>query len=165
MYEQVELEIYTRLLPFQGANIEVAKLPESEADFKRPYTKAKFTVCYKGSKWKDPRSTSHITQEEELLFEIAIQSRTLRGNRGIYTLKRLLTQALVGFQPTDCERMYAKESGMTGVETTLTDGVYTYSAVFACTTLSVEDFEEDLSLILEKITNNCETTGDTVVVE
>lgn len=163
-YEQAEDDIYNRLLPFEGADIEVAKLPESQADFKRPYVKAKFTIGYKGSKWKDPRSTSHISQEEEVIFEIAIQSRTLRGAKGVYTLKRLLTQALVGFQPTDCDRMYAKESGMTG-DATLADGVWSYSALFACTTLSVEDFEEDLTVILQKITNKSGTTNDEFIVE
>lgn len=168
-YEQAEEDIYQRLQPFTGANIEVVKLPEAQADFKRPFEKAKFTVGYKGSKWKDPQSTGHISQVEELLFEIALQSRTLRGPRGLYTLKSLVTQALVGFAPTDCDKIYAKESGMTGVADTQVDGVWTYVAIFACTTLSVEDFEEDLSVILTQITSVREypdgsPTGDTLVV-
>jgi hypothetical protein len=168
-YEQAETDIYTRLLPFQGANIEVVKLPETQEDFKRPFAKAKFTVGYKGSKWKDPQSTGHISQVEELLFEIAIQSRTLRGAKGLYSLKKLLTQALVGFTPTDCDKIYAKESGMTGVSETLNDGVWTYCVIVACTTLSVEDFEEDLSVILSRITTNREdengnATGDVIEV-
>lgn len=164
-YEQVEEDIYQRLLPFQGISIDVVKLPDNEADFKRAFAKGKITIGYKGSKWDAPRSTSQIAQEEKLIFEVAMQSRELRGSRGLYMLKRVVTQALTGFQPTDCNRMYPEESGMTGVKETFTDGVWTYSAIFHCTTLTVEDFEEDLTLLLKKITTENRELGDTLVVE
>jgi hypothetical protein len=170
-YEQAEADIVTRLSPLAGLNIEAIPLPENQEQFKRPFEKGKITVAYKGSKWEKPRSTSQITQEETLHFEIVMQSRTLRGSTGLYNIKQIVTQGLVGFQPTGCDRMYAVESGMTGVADTLQDGVWTYSAVFACTTLSVEDFEEDLSVLITRITNKRkdyitgELTGDEVITE
>jgi hypothetical protein len=99
------------------------------------------------------------------MFQIEIQSRTLRGDRGIYIMKKALNQAIIGFAPADCDRIYAKESGMTGVAETLNEGVWTYSFVVACKTISVEDYAEDLSVLLKKITNNDLTTGGSFVVE
>lgn len=151
-YQQAEADILARLQPLAGADLEVEALPEKLSDFNRPFEKGKITVGYKGSKWDKPRSTAQITQQEELSFEISMQSRTLRGPKGIYAIKYLITKALLGFQPTDCERMYAHESGMTGTATQ-NDGVWTYSAIFCCTALVVEDFEEDLSVILNRISN------------
>lgn len=168
-YEQAEADIVTRLSPLAGLNIEVIPLPENQEQFKRPFEKGKITVAYKGSKWEKPRSTAQIAQEETLHFEIVMQSRTLRGSTGLYAIKQIVNAGLVGFQPIDCDRMYAVESGMTGVADTLQDGVWTYSAVFACTYLSVEDFEEDLSVLITRITNlrkdynTGELTGDSVV--
>jgi hypothetical protein len=165
-YEQAEQDIADRLAPFVTAGvIDIVLLPQNVSDFKRPFTKGKITICYKGSKWQDPRSTAQISQEEEVMFQIEIQSRTLRGDHGIYLMKKALNQAIIGFAPTDCDRIYAKESGMTGVAETLNDGVWTYSYVVACKSISVEDYEEDLSVLLKKITNNDLTTGGSFVVE
>ncbi len=153
-YEQAEDDIVTRLMPFINAGIDIAKLPEAQADFKRPFDKAKITIGYKGSKWDKPTSTGHISQDEDVMFEFSIQSRTLRGDRGIYIVKALIIQALVGFAPTDCDKMYCKESGMTGAKEVFEDGVWTYTLIMCCRNVSVEDFEEDLSVILHRITNN-----------
>jgi Gp37 protein len=152
-YQAAEQDIIDRIAPFKTAAIDIQILPENQVDFKRPFEKAKITVAYKGSKWKDPASTGHMSQDEEVMFEFSIQSRTLRGDRGIYKVKALLIQALVGFAPTDCDKMYCKESGMTQAHTTFEGGVWTYTLIMCCRNVSVEDFEEDLSVILRKITN------------
>lgn len=151
-YQQAEADIVTRLQPFSGDDLEIVPLPENLKDFERPFTKGKITVCYKGSKWDKPHSTQQISQKEELTFEISMQSRFLRGSKGIYAIKYMVTKALLGFMPTDCDRMYAHESGMTGVATQ-NDGVWTYSYLLCCTSLVVEDFEEDLSVMLNRISN------------
>lgn len=163
-YEAIEEEIYQRLLPLEGANIEIVKLPENQKDFERPFEKSKITVGYKGSKWDKPRSTAQISQNEELMFEFSLQARRLRGSKGVYNLKDILKVALIGFQPVDCDRMYAHESGMTGVAT-LHEGVWTYSCILCTSSLTVEDFEEDLSVILKKITSTNTLTGDVLIVE
>lgn len=164
-YEAAEDDIYNRLKVFESVNVEVEKLPENHKNFKRPYEKAKITVGYKGSKWEKTKSTQQIAQDEKLTFELALQSKVLRGPRGLYNLKRLVTVALVGFAPTDCDRMTADESGMTGVTETLVDGVWTYTMLFCTTTLTVEDFEEDLTVLLTKITNKMPYGDPDVVVE
>lgn len=152
-YEQAEQDIVECLLPFVNAGIQIQKLPETQADFKRPFDKAKITIGYKGSKWEKPMSTGHMSQDEEVMFEFSIQSRTLRANLGVYLVKSLIIKALVGFAPTDCDKMYCKESGMTGAKEVFEDGVWTYTLVMCCRNVSVEDFEEDLTAILHKITN------------
>lgn len=159
-YEQAETDIIARITPFINAGIEVIPLPQNQADFKRPFEKAKITVAYKGSKWEKPQSTAEMSQDEDVMFEFSIQSKTLRGDRGIYIVKSLLIQALVGFAPTNCDKMYCKESGMTEAKTTFEDGVWTYTLIMCCRNVSVEDFTEDLSVILQRITNNVSINGN-----
>ncbi len=157
-YEQGERDILTRLAPYKTAGIDLAIMPEAQDEFKRPFKHGRVWVGYKGSKWKDPNSTGEMSQDEEVLFEFSFQSRTLRGNIGIYTLLGMTIQALVGFRPSSCDKMYCKESGYTPLNSILEDGVWTFTMVMGCRSVSVEDFEEDLSVIMRKFTNKF--TGD-----
>lgn len=163
-YEQVETDILTRLAPLSGFDIEVVPLPENQNDFKRPFGKGKVTVGYKGSKWKMPSSTGEVSQLEIVTFEFGLQSRTLRGPVGIYTILNFVLVALIGFKPTNSEKMYAHEAGMTGVQGVFEDGVWTYTLLLSFNRINVEDFEEDLTLILRRITNNFPVTNDQVIV-
>lgn len=159
-YEESEQSIIDRLVPFKDAGIELQALPEAQADFKRPFTKGRIIIGYKGSKWADKiLSAGHAVQNEEVIWEITLQSRFLRGDLGIYRLMALTIQALVGFQPANCDKMYCKEGGMTG-SANFEEGVWTYSLLMACSNINVEDFEEDLSVIFSRFTNKeafCET--------
>lgn len=152
-YAQAERDILDRLAPYKVAGIDLQVMPEAEADFKRPFKNGRIYCGYKGSKYKDPNSTAEMSQDEEVLFEFSFQSRTLRGDIGIYTLLALTVQALVGFKPTSCDKMYCKESGYTVLNSVHVDGVWTFTMVMACRSVSVEDFEEDLTVIMRKFTN------------
>lgn len=164
-YELSEASIIERLVPFKTAGIELQALPEKLSDFQRPFTRGRIIVGYKGSKWAEKiKSAGHSTQDEEVIWEITFQSRFLRGDFGIYTLMSTAIRALVGFAPENCDKMYCKEGGMTGVAT-LEEGVWTYSLLMACSNINVEDFEEDLTVIFSRFTNKeafCgEETGHT----
>lgn len=152
-YSQAELDIVSRLAPFKTLGVQVELTPQAQADFKRPFTKGRIIVGYKGSKWHDPKSTAEMSQDEEVMFQIDFQSRTLREDIGIYKMLGIATQGLVGFAPSNCDRMYCKESGYTPLNAIYEDGVWTFSMIMACRSVSVEDFEEDLSVIIKKFTN------------
>lgn len=152
-YLQGELDIVDRLAPFKTLDVQVELQPQAQADFKRPFKKGRIVVGYKGSKWHDPKSTAEISQDEEVMFQIDFQSRTLRDDIGIYKMLAIATQGLVGFAPTHCDKLYCKESGYTPLNAIYEDGVWTFSMIMACRSVSVEDFEEDLSVIIKRFTN------------
>jgi hypothetical protein len=164
-YEQAIADIVSRLSPLTAAQIDVVHTPENQNEFERPFTTGKISVGYKGSKWEKPKSTAEISQDEEVMFELAIQSRKLRGSKGIYAIKKLLIQVLVGFQPTDCDRLYCKESGVTGLPEVFKDGVWTYSLIVCARNVTVEDFEEDLSVIMSQFINKDDTLGGQFTVD
>lgn len=153
-YETLEDEIVTRLTPFISAGITVEKLPELEADRSKPLpTKAKFTVIYAGSEYGNSMSTAHVSQEEKVFIQILIESTFLRGTLGVYSLASVLKQALTGFQPTGCRKIQvAKHHTIGGENAEKINNLWNYNVIFQTTAVHVEDFEEDLTQILKRIT-------------
>ena len=166
-YETLETEIITRLTPFISAGITVEKLPELEADRSKPLpTKAKFTLIYAGSEYGNSMSTSYVSQEEKIFIQILIESTFLRGTLGVYSLASLLKSALTGFQPTGCRKIQvSKHHTIGGENSEKINNMWNYNVIFQTTSLHVEDFEEDLSLILQKITLIDLPDGEVNVIE
>lgn len=166
-YENLETEIVARLSPFLTVGITVEKLPELEAERKVPLpTKAKFTVIYAGSEYASPLSTAQISQEEKIFIQILIESTFLRGPVGVYNLASVLKKALTGFQPSGCRRMQVtKHHTIGGENAEKINNMWNYNVIFQTTSLHVEDFTEDLSLILKKITTIDEPDGEINIIE
>lgn len=166
-YETLETEIVARLTPFLTAGIAVEKLPELEADRSKPLpTKAKFTVIYAGSEYGSALSTAQISQEEKVFIQILIESTFLRGSLGVYNLASLLKKALTGFKPSGCRRIQVtKHHTIGGENAEKINNMWNYNVIFQTTALHVEDFEEDLTLILEKITLVDQPDGEINIIE
>ncbi len=140
IYEEIESEIADRLAAVIGAGIDVTVLPERQADYSRPFVNGQVTVCYHSSKYAEPNSTAQMSQYEDISFILAIQSRTLRGDKGIYEIASKCRRYLIGFEPTNCHRMWAKEFGLQDGK--IEDNLWTYYAIFCTRTLAVEDYAE-----------------------
>lgn len=155
-YELLETEIVERLLPFAIAGITVKALPETEAEnssSKNLPTKATFTVIYAGSEYPSLNSTYQVSQTENVFVSILIESTFLRGSLGIYNLISVLKKALLGFKPTDCQKITVVKHHTIGTpEAQKINNMWNYQVIFQTTSVCVEDFEEDLSIILKKIT-------------
>lgn len=153
-YENLEIEIVNRLAPFLSVGVTVESLPELEVDRSRPLpTKAKFTVIYAGSEYGSSLSTAQISQEEKIFIQILIESTFLRGTLGVYNLASVLKKALTGFKPSGCRRIQVtKHHTIGGEEAQKINNMWNYNVIFQTTALHVEDFTEDLTLLLEKIT-------------
>ena len=166
-YENLEIEIVARLAPFITAGITVESLPELEVDRSKPLpTKAKFTVIYAGSEYGSALSTAQISQEEKIFIQILIESTFLRGNLGVYNLASVLKKALTGFQPSGCRRIQVtKHHTIGGEEAQKINNMWNYNVIFQTTSIHVEDFEEDLTLILEKITLIDEPDGEINIIQ
>jgi hypothetical protein len=166
-YENLENEIVARLSPFMTAGITVEKIPELESERQKPLpTKAKFTVIYAGSEYAGPLSTAQISQEEKVFIQVLIESTFLRGNLGVYNLASVLKKALTGFQPQGCRRIQVtKHHTIGGENAEKINNMWNYNVIFQTTALHVEDFTEDLTLILQKITLVDQPDGEINVIE
>lgn len=152
-YENLEIEIVDRLQPFTTVGVAVERLPELEINRTRPLpTKAKFTVIYAGSEYGSSLSTAQISQEEKIFIQVLIESTFLRGSAGVYNLASVLKKALTGFQPSGCRRIQVtKHHTIGGEDAEKINNMWNYNVIFQTTSLHVEDFTEDLSLILKEI--------------
>jgi hypothetical protein len=166
-YEILEAEIVNRLKPFVTVGICVEKLPELESDRSKPLpTKAKFTIIYAGSEYGNALSTFQISQEEKIFVQILIESTFLRGTFGVYNLASVLKKALTGFQPTGCRKMQVtKHHTIGGENAEKINNMWNYNVIFQTTSVHVEDFEEDLTLILQKITLIDSPDGEVNIIE
>lgn len=166
-YENLETEIVARLTPFLTVGIAVEKLPELEADRSKPLpTKAKFTVIYAGSEYGSSLSTAQISQEEKIFIQILIESTFLRGTLGVYNLASILKKALTGFRPSGCRRIQVtKHHTIGGENAEKINNLWNYNVIFQTTSVHVEDFTEDLTLILEKITLIDRPDGEINIIE
>lgn len=166
-YENFENEIVSRLSFMNTANIMVEKLPELEADRNKPIpTKAKITVIYAGSEYGNSTSTSQVSQEEKIFIQILIESTFLRGSVGIYNLVSVIKKALIGFRPTFCRRIQiTKHHTIGGEESSKINNLWNYNLIFQTTALEIEDFTEDLSVLLKRITLIDQPDGEVNIIE
>ena len=154
-YEQLEDQVYTRILPMASVQgISVRKMPENEAERQVAFPgNAQFTVIYAGSEYPETMSTSQVSQDEKVFIQVLIESSFLRGPQGIYNLLSALKSYLVGFSPSFCTRMQVvKHHTIGGDEAEKINNMWNYNVIFQARAITVEDFTEDLSLILRKIT-------------
>jgi hypothetical protein len=153
-YEVFEDEIVGRLSFMNTADILVEKMPELESGKSKPLpTKAKITVIYAGSEYGSPLSTSQVSQEEKIFIQILIESTFLRGTLGVYNLVSVIKSALIGFRPSFCKRIQAtKHHTIGGENAEKINNQWNYNLIFQTTAFGVEDFVEDLSVLLKKIT-------------
>lgn len=165
-YEQLETEIVVRLAPFATVGVNVIKTPEVEIERKRPEPqKAQFTVMYAGSEYENVQSTAQVSQMESVFVAVLVESNLLRGQRGVYNLVKVLKEALIGFKPSNCHRLQAVKHHILGSpEAVLKDNIWQLQAVFKTTSLAVEAYTEDLSVILKKITLIDVPGGETTVI-
>jgi len=108
-YEVLENEIVNKFQAWLTERsltdfIDVKLIPENQAEFKQPTAKALVYVCYTGSKYQDPNSTSHIKQDEIVNVAFYILAKKLRGDGGSHQVTRQLKLCFMGYMPTNATR-------------------------------------------------------------
>lgn len=150
LYHGIEAEIKAQLDALASANFEVVQTPQVEADFQRPFMNGRVTVSYIKSVFNAPNSTNHITQKEVMSFQVTIQSRMLRDDKGVHAVTELVRRKLLGFQPSECSKMYLVDNKF--MERDETTAVWTYAMTFETSYIAVEDTEYELEPLLQLIT-------------
>jgi len=165
-YEALQNKIVERLQTFVVAGLEVVRLPENNDELTQTKpSRAKFTVIYAGSEYAKAASTAEISQTEEIFFQILIESSFLYGPLGVYALVSLLKKALTGYQPEGCRRIQVSKHHTIGSpEATRINNMWQYNAVFSTSTIHVQDPEEDIIVLLQKITFTDVPDGEISIV-
>lgn len=155
-YDQLEDDIIARLSPLKFKGIEIVPLPERDADIERPFKNARVTVAYKGSVYNDEGtasrpmilSTAEILQKETADVEIIIQSRLLRGEFGVHSVKEQVTKWVTGFMPKNWGRLYSKQYQFLSND----DGLWSYSFTMNTTYWAVQYVDPTNEVLLQKVT-------------
>ncbi len=147
-FEQLEKDIQARLKAKIGNGIDVDILPETESGYRKPFEKARVTVCYTSSDFDKPKSTSEISQDEEQTIEVVIQARALRGVMGIYDVANRISKALIGFRTAHSRKMYATSFKYSSKE----ENLWAYTYTFAIKTTVVEQPDDVSEPLITQIT-------------
>lgn len=166
-YEKLQDEIVERLQPFITAGIASAiRLPETESERTQNLpTKVKFTVIYAGSEYSDVNSSGYISQYEKVFIQILIESTFLYGGAGVYNMASLLKRVLTGFKAQGTTKFQvAKHHTIGQPDAEKKDNMWQYSIVFQAISVHVEDYTEDLSVILTQLTYIDKPGDETMIV-
>lgn len=137
--EQTESEIVVQLKQIESQYIKVHAAPES--DEQRPEQSGVYSnlfVMYTGSRYSEPRSTNEVSQDEFFQFGVVIESPLLRDDHGIYSLKKKVSDALLGFIPSNSNRLTLVSSGYNAEKMEQNAGVFTFNMIFETRAMAVQ---------------------------
>lgn len=151
-YQAVEESIAEQLSSLSSVGISSAVLPDVQADYKTPIGPTAW-VSYVESSFEAVNLTpTHFSigptiQNEVLNFEMTIQAKKLRGDAGIYKVIELVRRKLLGFAPTNCHKLYLVKV----IPEQFAENLYTYKLLMACSSVAMEDFEEEGGVLITRI--------------
>ncbi len=153
-YEALTDEVVIRLQPFSGVGIIVERLPETEAQNTQVKPNdVRFTVIAAGSEYEGANSTAQVVQDEKVFVQVLIRSTLLYGPKGVLNLASVVKKALTGFRPQNVKRLQVSKHHIIGSPgAQKIDNLWNYNVIFQGTSMHVEDYTEDLSVLLTKIT-------------
>lgn len=98
-----------------------------------PNSAAAFVV-YSGSVADPMVTTNPVAQKRRLNFTVECHSRKLYGLTGMYVLRDWIEKILLGFRPTNADRLYLIKDEITKTE----DGVWVHAFQFECVAMLVQ---------------------------
>lgn len=153
--EQTETEITERLQGIATNLIRVHPAPETDADRPEPSSvRSNVFVMYTGSRFGESRSTNDVSQDEFYQFAVVIESPFLRGEFGIYQVKKKVIDRLLGFQPSNSNRLTAVNAGFNTEKMLQENGVFTFPVVFETRGMAVQvdDYTDEPGPLISQIT-------------
>lgn len=135
-YQAVESELAHQLEANTdlSAIADITVLPEDIAQYKIPVVNGLVTVVFMSEIFDKNQSIGPISQHSTATFTISIQSRRLRGPKGVYAISELIKQSLMGFTPTDCGAVSLGDFAYVNYQ----NDVWEYSLSVACRSLRTQ---------------------------
>lgn len=153
--EQVEKEIAERLQGIETGSIRVHEAPETDADRPEPSSvRCNIFVMYTGSRYGETRSTNDISQDEFFQFAVVIETPFLRGDFGVYQVKKKVVDRLLGFEPSSANKLTVVSAGYNAEKMMQDSGVFTFPVVFETRGMAVQvdDFTDEPGPAISTIT-------------
>ena len=145
-YETLQSDLTTRLGQLNSNPaapvVDIVGLPEVEADYKRSINpdKPRITVAYTGSEYGKGNSDfnsftiDHTSQEETVNVQVEIHGKKLYGPTGLYAILQASMLLLVGYKPTNCDKLHFKRSQLEKTE----DGLWYFVTQYIVKTYAIE---------------------------
>lgn len=145
-YQKLEDDIVARLksrLPGR----DIIPLPENDEQIAEEFESARVTVAYRGSEYSstivrglpDMLTTSEAAQDDYAEVSIVLKSRLLRGDSGIHKIFTEIRAAILGWSPSNFQRIFFKTFGYESHE----NGIWCYSLVVVCRGVAMQEFDDD----------------------
>lgn len=163
-YEVLQDAVVERLQPLIAAGVQASRIPDNDGEKEQVLPgHAKFTVIVAGSEYSETNSTAQVRQDEKIFVQVLIESSSLYGSKGIYSLVSVLKAALTGFKAQGTTRFQVSKHHMIGnPEGEKVNNMWNYQVIFQASAVHVENFEEDISILVNQIKLN--DGADTVTI-
>ena len=116
-----------------------ADLPEAQNQYQFAVPNENVFVIYHGSTATPSISTNVIAQERKISFNVEIYSRSLYDQNGVTTIKDVSEQVLIGFEPTNCHRLYLIKDDLSITD----DRIWAHVLQFECETMLIQKDETE----------------------
>jgi hypothetical protein len=82
------------------------RLPESDAEYKKAVQSPICFVAYTGSTSPGVKNTNPTSQDRKLQFSIQVIGLLLYNANGLHNAGDYVEKSIIGFRPTNCDRIY-----------------------------------------------------------
>ncbi|SHN45927.1 Gp37 family protein [Chitinophaga sp. CF418] len=127
-------------LPFEGRD-----LPDTSKDYDTAVVSPIVYVVYAGSTASPSVTANTIAQERRLRFNAEIHSRLLYRSNGMFVARDMVEQALIGFKPANCQRLYLLQDDI--AQSPDDPKLWVHAMQFECVTMLVQKDESDPIII------------------
>lgn len=139
IYELLEDAVDTRLAPLRPAT-EVQPWPDNESEFNKAFEKGRISFHCHSAKADEQLATDVSSNEEVVTVHLLIQSRSRKGQYGIFDLKRSVDAVLNGFKPAGWKRFTSDDFHQAKYE----GNVWFYNYLFKTVSVNQQQFDDTI---------------------
>ena len=126
----------------------VEYFPDRPAEYRLNHPRGALLVSYLGSLFDTTVDVTYIAQPRTVKLSVTVILRQLNGRGGAVDVVDAVRQALVGFRPPDCRKVWAMSEKFLGE----TAGLWQYAVDVATEAMLVEDADVNTETPLTLVT-------------
>jgi hypothetical protein len=118
------------------------RMPDTSMQYEMALKNPIAYVVYAGSSAQPSMSTDIIAQSRKIRFNIECHSRLLydvSGDMGMYALRDVVEQVLIGFTPDNAQRLYLLQDDISQTD----DKIWVHVFQFECETMLIQKEQSD----------------------
>ena len=136
--EHLAADFTSACLPFLSRD-----LPDTSREYENGLVIPIAYVVYSGSTASGTVTSNTIAQPRKVRFSVECYGRTLYRANGLFVLRDVVEQSLVGFKPTNCQRLYLLSDEISQTD----DKIWVHVYQFECETMLVQKDESEPIII------------------